>query len=51
MQLFKKKAFGTETNALMISNKEIENIIEVIKSLEQSGLLLKGVIKTIKKTN
>ena len=51
MQLFKKKAFGTETTALMISNKEIENIIEVIKSLEQSGLLLKGVKKTIKKTN
>ena len=32
---------------LIISNDEIKNIIEIVKSLEDSGLLLKGVSKTI----
>ena len=32
---------------LIISNDEIEDIIKIIKSLEDSGLLLKGVTKTI----
>ena len=32
---------------LIISNDEIENIIEIIKSLEDSGLLLKGVTETV----
>ena len=33
--------------ALIISNNEIENIIEIVKSLEDSGLLLKGVTETV----
>ena len=32
---------------LIISNDEIKNIIEIVKSLEDSGLLLKGVSETI----
>ena len=32
---------------LIISNDEIENIIEITKSLEDSGLLLKGVTETV----
>ena len=32
---------------LMISNNELEDIIEIVKSLEGSGLLLKGVTETI----
>ena len=32
---------------LMISNSELEDIIEIVKSLEGSGLLLKGVTETV----
>ena len=32
---------------LIISNDEMEEIIKVVKSLEDSGLLLKGVSETI----
>ena len=32
---------------LIISNYEIENIIKIVKSLEDSGLLLKGVTETV----
>ena len=31
---------------LIISNKEVENIVEIVKSLKESSLLIKGVIKT-----
>ena len=31
----------------MISNDEIENIIKIVKSLEDSGLLLKAVTETV----
>ena len=31
----------------MISNNEIEDIIKIVKSLEDSGLLLKGVAETV----
>ena len=32
---------------LIISNDEIEDIIKIVKYLEDSGLLLKGVSKTV----
>ena len=32
---------------LIISNDEIEDIIKIVKSLEDSGLLLKGVSETV----
>ena len=32
---------------LILSNDEIEDIIKVVKSLEDSGLLLKGVTETV----
>ena len=32
---------------LIISNDEIQDIIKIVKSLEDSGLLLKGVIETV----
>ena len=32
---------------LIISNDEIHDIIKIIKSLEDSGLLLKGVTETV----
>ena len=38
--------FGNMTT-LIISNDEIEDIIKTVKSLEDSGLLLKGVTETV----
>ena len=32
---------------LIIANDEIQDIIKIVKSLENSGLLLKGVTKTV----
>ena len=32
----------------MISNDEIEDILKIVNSLEDSGLLLEGVSETIK---
>ena len=32
---------------LIISNNEMEDIIKIVKSLEDSGLLLKGVTETV----
>ena len=39
---------GAGTTALIISNNEMNDIIKIIKSLEDSGVLLKGVSETIK---
>ena len=38
---------GHNNTTLIISNDEIEDIIKIVKSLEDSGLLLKGVTETI----
>ena len=35
------------TTTLIISNNEIEDIIKIVKSLEDSSLLLKGVTETV----
>ena len=35
------------TKTLIISNNEMEDIIKIVKSLEDSGLLLKGVTETV----
>ena len=40
--------FGSGNTTLIISNKEINGIMKVIKSLEKSGLLIKGVSEAIK---
>ena len=42
-----KKISGSGTTTLIISNDEMKDIIKIVKSLENSGLLLKGVSKTI----
>ena len=41
-----KKILGSGTTTLMISNDEM-NILKIVKLLENSGLLLKGVSETI----
>ena len=43
----KKKMFGSGTTTLIISNDEMDDILKIVKSLEDSGLLLKGVSETI----
>ena len=43
-----KKILGSgNRTTLVISNDEIEDIIKIVKSLEDSGLLLKGVTETV----
>ena len=43
-----KKILGSGTTDLIISNDEINDILKIVKSLEDSGLLLEGVSETIK---
>ena len=42
-----KKIFGSVTT-LIISYEEMDNISKIVKSFEESSLLIKGVSKTIK---
>ena len=42
-----KKILGSGNTTLIVSNNEIEDIIKIIKPLEDSGLLLKGVTETV----
>ena len=43
----KKKMLGSGTTTLIISNDEMDDILKIVKSLENPGLLLKGVSETI----
>ena len=43
-----KKIHGSGTTTLIISNEEMNDIIKIIQSLEDSNILLKGVTNTIK---
>ena len=40
--------FGYGTTILIISNEEMNDTMKIVRSLEESGLLIKGVSKTIK---
>ena len=40
--------FGSGKTALIISNEEMNDILKVIKSLEESNLLIKDVSQAIK---
>ena len=42
-----KKILGSGNTTLIISNDEIHDSIKIVKSLEDSGLLLKGVTETV----
>ena len=42
-----KKMFGSHTTTLIISNEEMNDIMKIVKSLEESDLLKKSVSKTI----
>ena len=45
MELLKKKMFGSEKTTLIISNDEMDDILKTVISLEDSNVLLKGVIQ------
>ena len=47
MELFKKKIQGSGTTEIIISNVEIEKIMKIVNSLEESVLLIKGVGEAI----
>ena len=47
MQEYKKKILGLGNTTLIISNNEMEDLIQIVKSLEVSGLLLKRVTESI----
>ena len=43
-----KKMFGSGNTTLIVSNERMNDIMKIIKSLEQSGLLIKSISETIK---
>ena len=43
-----KKMFGSGNTTLITLNEEMSNIMKIVKSLEESGLLIKGVSQTVK---
>ena len=45
--IHKKRLGSGNTTALIISNKDMEDLIKIVKSLEDSGLLLKGVTESV----
>ena len=42
-----EKVFDSATTTLMISNKEMEDILKIVKSFEDSGLFIRGATKAI----
>ena len=44
----KKKIHGSGATTLIISNKEINDIMKIVQAVEDPNILLKGVTKTIK---
>ena len=45
---YTEKMFGSGLSTLIISSEEMNDIMKIVKSLEEPGLLIKGVSKTIK---
>ena len=45
---FQKNIYGSGTTSLIIANEEMEDIMKIVNSLKESGLLIKGVSETIK---
>ena len=43
-----QKKLGSGTTTLIISNEEMNDIMEIVQTLKNSNILLKGVTKTIK---
>ena len=43
-----KKMFGSDNATFIVSNEEMNGIMKNVKSLEEPGVLIKGVSETIK---
>ena len=43
-----KKMFKSGATTLIISNEEMNDIMKIVKSLEETGLLIKGISETMK---
>ena len=43
-----KNIYGSSTTELIISKKEMENIMKIVKSFEESGLLIQRINEKIK---
>ena len=43
-----KKMFGSGFTTLIISNEEMNDVMKIVKSLEESGLLIKAYAKQLK---
>ena len=43
-----KKMFGSGTTTLILSNKEMNDVMKTVKSLEETGLLIKDASETIR---
>ena len=39
--------FGSGITILIVSNEEMNDIMEIVKSLEESGLLMNGISEAI----
>ena len=48
MQQFKKKKKRSAMTMFIISIEEMNDIMKIVNSLEDTGLLIKGVCETIK---
>ena len=48
VELFRKKMFESGITTFIISSGEKNDIMKIVKSLEESGLLIKDVSETIK---
>ena len=42
-----KKILGSGNTTLIISNKDMKDLIKIVKSLEDSGLLLNGITELV----
>ena len=42
-----KKTFWSGDTKLIVSNEEMNDIMKIVKSLEESSLLIKGICETI----
>ena len=47
MGVLKRNMLGSGTTTLIISNDEMDDILKIVKSLEDFNVLLKGVSETI----
>ena len=47
LEYIKKNILESRNTTLIISNDEIHDLIKIVKSLEDSGLLLKGVSEAV----